>query len=1788
MASIRQIWAIVAEKFSPFNIDVTTVDPGSFGNTQALHVVIGGDGAWTGGNYGGMSYVSSFYNYQPNVVYVFPAHLAGNPLYIADAIAHESGHSFSLNHQSLYTGDNLAKEYNPGSSSKAPIMGLPYSSARAVWWYGPNQFGASTVQDDLAKISRTNNGFGYRPDDHGNDSAHATPLTIYDESISASGIIEQMTDADYFSFTTTGGTASFTVNVAQYGAMLHAKAEIHDAGDNVIVSAADANTLGQTLSANLATGTYYLVIKSYGEYGDLGQYTVTGTLPSAGPVAPIADAGGFYTVAEGGTIQLNGSASIGTNLNYAWDLDGDGLFGETGVNALYGDEIGPTPTFNATGLDGPSSCSVTLKVTDTSGNFSTATATISIIDVPPTVKLSGPASAKQDTSYTLNLSATDPGPDTISNWIINWGDGSSDTITDGHMSVDHVYRTRGQYTITATATNEDGTYTTDSLNVTVRSPYPTATATPADITTFAGSTHDFMVTYSDDLGINPTTLDDNDIRVTGPNGFDQLAIFISATNDAATGTCAAVYRIAAPAGSWDASDNGAYTLTLQADQVANTAGDLAPSSALADFKVDAPAFPAASAGGPYTVTEGGALQLDGAASTGMDLTYAWDLDGDGVFGEAGAAATRGDETGPNPTFQAVALNGPSTYSVYLQITDIFNNTAITAVDIAVTNTPPLLTIIGDSSVKVETSYTLNLSASDPGLDTISKWIIGWGDGSTEQITDGRTSLAHVYHTRGQYQITASAIDDDGTYEANNLSMTVRSAFPTAVANAIDVRNAGGSSYQFTVVYSDDLGIDLATLDDNDIRVTDPGGFGQLAAFVSAVTNASTCTATYRIMAPGGMWDASDNGTYILTLQANQVANTAGDLTPSNTLGSFLASMLPLAKAGGPYTVAEGGTFQLNGLSSTGTNLAYAWDLDGDGLFGETGPNATHGDEAGPTPIFRVTGLDGPSTYPVSLRVTDGIGNTSTATASINITNVPPTLLISGAAAVKQSSSYTLNLSASDPGIDVLSKWIINWDDGSSDTITDSRSTALHVYSTRGQYKITASVIDEDGTYQTNSLNVTVRSPFPSAVANPSSVSMAGETGYSFTIIYSDDAGVDVATLDDSDVLITGPEDFTQLATFVSAATNGITCTAAYQIAAPGGSWDTADNGTYTLTLQDGQVRNTLGDVAPSAVLADFQVAIATLPTAHISGPYTVAEGGTVQLSGSSSTGTNLTYAWDLDGDGLFGETGAAATRGDETGPTPTFRAIGLDGPSTYLAILNVTDHSNNVATATATINIANVAPTLSLAGDASVKQGSDYILNLSASDPGADIISKWIIVWGDGTSEEITDGRTAVPHTYATRGQYTITASAIDDDGTYSANDLTIAVKGSFPRATTSLDDITVSDSSSQRFTIIYADDFGLDVATLDSADILITGPNAFSQLATFVSAEEDLNTGSYIAVYQIDAPDGTWNPADNGTYTVTLLDGQVSNLMGYAAPAATLATFEIGVPETDVTPPTAAVRASGISHGGETSYTFSVTYRDDAALNINALNGNEILVRGPNRYRQSASLVAKSPSIDGKSCIVTYRITAPGGFWDPTDSGNYWLQANAGQVTDAAANALPAGPLGPTINVNIADDGAATALKRSRLLKLPASGKSRTQTGFLIGTNSQDYYWFSIATQTRLNAALSNMVGNAQLQILNKSGRVVQPIRKYAGDPHAFSNYLAPGIYYIRIARVGTRSTGYDLQLSTIAGPAISTMKAAKASAFSLQAVVPSTPTPSRGPLVLSAGRTRPTSLFSQEDVAY
>ena len=303
LAAIQEIWGRVAEKYSPFNINVTTVNPGTLRDGRSMRVLIGGDGLWSGGTYGGIAYVAGFYSYDPNTVFVFSDNLGnGNATYVAEAAAHEAGHSFGLEHQSNYDSrGRLLSEYYAGTSWTAPIMGYSYD-ARGVWWYGATT-SSMTYQDDMAMLAGPENAFGYRPDDHADAIEWADPLAVQGDAVSASGIIGKTSDLDCFSFTTGGGMVSFSIDVVANGATLDLRAELLK-DDGTLVAAADTSTLGETLSAAVEAGSYRLVVMSHGDHGDVGQYTLSGSIVPTDVSAPTAPANLLATARTLGRVFL--------------------------------------------------------------------------------------------------------------------------------------------------------------------------------------------------------------------------------------------------------------------------------------------------------------------------------------------------------------------------------------------------------------------------------------------------------------------------------------------------------------------------------------------------------------------------------------------------------------------------------------------------------------------------------------------------------------------------------------------------------------------------------------------------------------------------------------------------------------------------------------------------------------------------------------------------------------------------------------------------------------------------------------------------------------------------------------------------------------------------------------------------------------------------------------------------------------------------------------------------------------------------------------------------------------------------------------------------------------------------------------------------------------------------------------------------------------------------------------------------------------------------------------------
>jgi len=117
-----------------------------------------------------------------------------------------------------------------------------------------------------------------------------------------------------------------------------------------------------------------------------------------------------------------------------------------------------------------------------------------------------------------------------------------------------------------------------------------------------------------------------------------------------------------------------------------------------------------------------------------------------------------------------------------------------------------------------------------------------------------------------------------------------------------------------------------------------------------------------------------------------------------------------------------------------------------------------------------------------------------------------------------------------------------------------------------------------------------------------------------------------------------------------------------------------------------------------------------------------------------------------------------------------------DGEYTVTITL-IDDDGGTTVSQPIVVSVANTAPTVTVAGPVTVEAGSPYTLLLGSSDPGDDTITQWTVDWGDGFVQVVAGNPEALTHTYVDGGvTRTISASATDEDGTWAAAPIQVAV----------------------------------------------------------------------------------------------------------------------------------------------------------------------------------------------------------------------------------------------------------------------------------------------------------------------------------------------------------------------------------------------------------------------------
>ena len=164
----------------------------------------------------------------------------------------------------------------------------------------------------------------------------------------------------------------------------------------------------------------------------------------------------------------------------------------------------------------------------------------------------------------------------------------------------------------------------------------------------------------------------------------------------------------------------------------------------------------------------------------------------------------------------------------------------------------------------------------------------------------------------------------------------------------------------------------------------------------------------------------------------------GTFAAGNTVGVAVHNVAPTLTISGAADVNEGSSYTLN-LSSFDPGADTISSVD-DQLGRRHGSRERQSVERCRTPMPMAT-----HNYTISATATDEDGTFAAGnTVGVTVHNVAPTLTISGASNVNEGSSYTLNLSSSDPGADTITQWTINWGD-STQVVSGNPSSVSHTY-----------------------------------------------------------------------------------------------------------------------------------------------------------------------------------------------------------------------------------------------------------------------------------------------------------------------------------------------------------------------------------------------------------------------------------------------------------------------------------------------------------------------------------------------------------------------------------------------------------------------------------------------------------------------------------------------------------------------------------------------------------------------
>jgi RHS repeat-associated protein len=897
-------------------------------------------------------------------------------------------------------------------------------------------------------------------------------LTATDSAVAALGsIVLEFSEPMFAPSPTTNGSAS---NPSAYSVYNYGPDGMDNGGvgDDVLFTVTSAaynsNTQQVTLSLGgaqlsdptLAAGSLYAIVARGADPAD-GLRDLVGNLLDGGQNAVsvvVLDRTPTLTGVTSRTIDEGVSTNLSTTLthnsfdkNYMATVN----WGDGSTVQILGSDTFPSENFIATHTYADNGVyQVTVTVEDGLGVVAHESATVTVINVNPTVMSSVPITASEGVSQAFTLATfTDPGysrdlagsRETFTA-TIDWKDGSPiETVTiiathggpgvatSGVVTATHTYVNDGTYTPSVRVTDDDGGSNQAHPQITVSNTAPTPT-NPVALAGDEGSelTLSFAAT---DPGLVDTL-------TASINWGDGATSSISGVFDGALWQFEAAHRF---------PDNGTYDVLA----TISDGTDSVTATTTATINSVAPTITAANAIG--TVNELFTLSTVQVADAGFSMG--------GTAETFTATVDWGDGSSPESATIVNLVPGSAGVPTTANVTGSHTYSAPGAYNVSVT-------VTDDDGAASTKTFVVAMNSSTGGGKAWLPTIDFERDALGNALSTGEI-VAEQWSSWGVHVTSHDPI--------NHPPMIFDSAYPTGQDTDLGSPNSdfggpgigsGGASGS-NAANDEYFGRILIISEDADATDPDDRAAGGTLIFsfdnlvmiddIRLLDVDQNETATFRTFNANGVListmliaGAGDNGQQTAAINAVGVARLEVEFSGSGAIADLIFCRdFPAGEsifiAGAAHSL-EGDAYTLD-LQSAGF-VVDGWTVNwGDGNIERFGPG-----DATISHVFD----DGPRTASIYATARSGEDVLAARALVVDVQNVVPTLTIAGTASVAVGDVYVLDLSVVEPGQDTIESWLINWGDGSEfELFTGNPLQVSHTYERSGTFYVQAHARDED-------------------------------------------------------------------------------------------------------------------------------------------------------------------------------------------------------------------------------------------------------------------------------------------------------------------------------------------------------------------------------------------------------------------------------------------------------------------------------------------------------------------------------------------------------------------------------------------------------------------------------------------------------------------------------------------------------------------------------------------------------